>query len=144
MKTFKTNKRKLLDKLGVDYGFGMKHDHRSRKWKRHYKKYGFDPRETWALSDATAWFMYERLYAYKRDASNVIDLAFHSFTVPLLDDKLDVHYEYINMKDAIDYALEYLEKGIKRHEADFMDDDWLIYVQDAMLIYTEILPALWW
>lgn len=48
------------------------------------------------------------------------------------------------MKDAIDYALEYLEKGIKQHDDDFMDDDWLIYVQDAMMIYAEILPALWW
>ena len=137
---WKPYKRKYLNKLGVDYSW-CKRDWRIMKWKKFYKKYGFDPRETWSLDIATGWFIYERLTQFKKDASKMIDLHFHSFDIPI---SMDGTTAYCNMSDCIDICLDLVESAIKQADKDYINDDWKADLQLATKIYAVMLPALWW
>lgn len=76
-------RNKYLDDLGLaahTYGTNFtdsKDDARRKEWKKQKKKYGFDSRETWCMSDLFIQWLYSHLIMYKKEAGKIIDLEYH-------------------------------------------------------------------
>ncbi len=126
--------------------------------------YGFDERETWSMDYTFATWLYEHLQAYKEFANEVVDLEFHKFLIPVLYDIPEDKLTYINEDktivsqykyeiieehtelEAIDIMIDYLKKYL----IDTFSDDWkedqikIEYLQGAIGILKEVIPALWW
>lgn len=125
--------------------------------------YGFDERETWSMDYTFATWLYEHLQAYKEFAKEIIDLEFHKFLIPVLydipEDKLiyinedktmagQYKYEIIEEHtelEAIDIMIDYLKKYLTDTYIDWKKEQIKTeYLQGAIGILKEVIPALWW
>lgn len=134
-------KNKYLDDLGIDiknYGtnFISNRDKRNKIWKEQRALYGFDSRETWCLKYIFAQWLYSHLMMYLEEAGEVVDLSFYKFEH---NDKTYTQEEAI--KYIIDKTKNYL----------LIDDDWsdeeriaMEEMQDAIVLFSKIFPAMWW
>lgn len=145
---------KYLDALGLkekDYNFNadpdFEKDKRQKLWQEQRKDYGFDERITWALSDFQICNLYTQLQMYKELASEVVDLTFHKFTYK------DKEYTQIEAIDHILNACEYFIRvtyNLGEYSVD--GDKWsgeleseaYEKMKDALHLYAEIWPAMWW
>ena len=125
-------------------------------------KYGFDQRETWALSFTLATWLYEHLQVYKEIGGQVVDLDFHKFDIPVLykipndclemEEGLNVAKQYLYCEtekhtqlEAIDLMIKYLEKYLTGHSRSLAEElIELEYFQGALAIYAKVSPAMWW
>lgn len=134
-------KNKYLDDLGIpikNYGTNWTKDgdKREKRWKRQRKKYGFDERETWNLDHLFVEWLYSHLTMYKEICC--VDLTYHKF---VFKDK-----EY-TQEEAIDYIIDICKEYITTYdEVSFTDkeNDLLDKVADAIRMFAEIHPAMWW
>ena len=162
-------RRKYLDDIGVtdrhDTWYDDENDlERDVKFNTQRAIYGFDERETWSMDYTFATWLYEHLQAYKEFANEVVDLEFHKFLIPVLYDIPEDKLTYINEDktivsqykyeiieehtelEAIDIMIDYLKKYL----IDTFSDEWkedqikIEYLQGAIGILKEVIPALWW
>ena len=126
--------------------------------------HNFDCRETFEMDYTFATWLYEHLQAYKEFTKEVIDLEFHKFLIPVLYDIPEDKLIYINEDKAIagQYKYEIIEEHTELEAIDIMIDylkkylidtdsiDWkeeqikTEYLQGAIGILKEVIPALWW
>lgn len=133
----KMKKNKYLDDLGVPlekYGTNFCNDEddgRQLKWKKERKKYGFDSRETWYLSNSFVEWIYSRCMMYKDLSSKFIDLEYH---------KIEYDGIVYTQKEALDIIINCAK--------DYLLDDTakLVYenMQYATHLWAELLPYMWW
>lgn len=133
-------RNKYLDDLGLDikeYGtnFLDDADSRSEFWKEQRETYGFDSRECWNLNHTFAQWLYSHLMMYLEEASEVICLDFYEFV------HNDVTY---TQQEAIEYIIDKARKYILMDE--FADDaiKCIKEFEDAVVLFSKILPVLWW
>ena len=129
-------RNKFLEQLGLkkqEYGtnFCTKKDKRYKKWKKQQKKYGFDSRECWNLNNTFVEWLYSRLCMYKKEASKIIDLTYHTF---------EWNNETITLLQAIDLILEVCKEHLT---TEFLDKDYT-KIQEIMPLWGMILPYMWW
>lgn len=135
--------------------------------------HNFDCRETFGMDYTSATWLYEHLQAYKEWAGKVVNLNFHTFSIPILYDIPNNKLEYIKKEDgtrtdivkvymydvyekhtqleAINRILSYLEYYFNKDKImNYMEDEikreqkQFEYLQGAFRIYAEIIPSMWW
>ena len=128
-------RNKYLDDLGIPIEkYGVNHtpaksDGRRKRWKKQRLRYGFDDRETWNLDMIFCEFLYSHLMMYKEIGGKVIKTDFHKF---------DHNGTEVTQGEAIDIILE----ACKDYLLDM--DNSCDVMQDAMVLWGKILPAMWW
>lgn len=128
-------RNKYLDDLGIkqkNYGtnFCAEDDSRYSYWKEEQEMYGFDSRETWCLDRIFIEWLYSHCMMYKEYAG--VDLTYHKF---------EYNGKTYTQIEAIDYIIECTKAYLIDNNA---FDDTYKKVQDAIYLWAEILPAMWW
>lgn len=128
-------KHRILSELGLKDEEMMvnlcgDNDKRVKKWAEQREEYGFDERETWAMDEAFAQWLAERLILFKK--VNIIDLEYHKF---------DIGGETLTQEECIDRMIKLCKEYI------FLDD-WCIEKSKAWYELTELWKttgmAMWW
>ena len=129
-----------LDKIGV------KRRDRPEGWTKPFKRrvkcwcarslYGVDPRETYDLESTWHMWMYEHLKMFKKEAEPCIDMT----------EKI---FEYEGAKysqtELIDMMLERLEFALSPAMGyNDYDKEQFDYVHEVEIIWSIVLPAMWW
>ena len=169
--------RKYLNEIGIEDDHicipGTKEKQYSKKagkrFKKERKKYGFDSRETVALSLTSAMWLYEHLKMYVKVSERHINLDFNRFEIsPVeVDERIWEEEEFgqlaryitigeprtMTQKEAIELCCSYLKDYILcddapsgKHDPVSMAAAELICDakgQQAFRIYAELLPAMW-
>ena len=134
-------RNKYLDNLGIapeHYGTNFcNFDKRVPYWKKERKLYGFDSRETWNLDRTFIEWLYSHCMMFKEHAIQVIDLKQPVFL------HNNVPYTLI---EAIDYIIDATKKWLLDTEFNVENsyDKRYEKVKDAVHLWAEILPAMWW
>lgn len=134
---------KYLDDLGIpikEYGLNWveENDDRNEFMNKEKEKYSFDPRECWNLDDYFQEWLYSRLMKYLEDASKVINLDFYKFNFN--------NKEY-TQKEAIQYIIECVKNILLLRINDVEDKEYKkVYeeYQNAVKLFADILPYMWW
>lgn len=111
-------------------------DPRQKRWARQRRNYGFDDRETWNLDYTYIQWLYSHLMMYKK-VTNVALEKDKLYNVCVAKDKV---IEEISMKDALDFMLEQLKKGLKK---DFCEEDDPKFFE-ALHMFADTIHAWWW
>lgn len=133
-------RNKYLDDLGLkphEYGvnFIAGKDKRRKKWKKQQKKYGFDTRETWALDDIFAQWLYCRLKMYLKDAGEVIDLSYWKVTYK---DKV------YTQEEAIKKMIKWLKFYLKNADKEGKEEEAIEKRGRAAELWAIVLPYMSW
>lgn len=140
----------IKDDSGRDWMFSEQRD-----------TYGFDERETWSMDYTAAEWLYCHLKLYLETAEKIVDLTYHRFTVPVLDEtnKSDdadladrifpIVQQEVTHKEAIDLCIGYLEAYLRTQDElcnHTFEEEREAYEKEqaAFRIFAEILPAMWW
>lgn len=139
---------------------------RKELFKEQRKEYGFDERETWALSYTSILWLYCHLKRYKDWGSIVAmdDENAHQYTLKIIKKDKNNNYMHDIIVDEdgynkikfkkekitlpygkiIDLICEYFEYFI--NYADDFDHEYLAHclAGEGMKLYGKILPSLWW
>ena len=117
----------------IGTNFVSDNDKRAPQWEKERKTYGFDQRETWNLDQQFAQWLYSRLCMFEE-----VTIADTTKTKITIDEKEYTQEECINIiKDAcktymlIDIWSDEFENAVTKME-------------QAMVIWGKILPAMWW
>lgn len=161
-------KNKYLDDIGLKtkkkYVFGGGTAKDTKKFKKQRKKYGFDGRECYALNHAAAAWLYSHLKRFKKDASEIVNLEFYKFDIPVLyetDKKsyketektwYEARIENHTQLECIDICISYLKSYLLCEEniPDDLEEAGNIEQKGeemgagAFRIFAIILPAMWW
>ena len=80
-----SQRNRYLEDLGLEpYEYGVNWTLRGgnkkvmKRWEKQRKRYGFDERETYEVYTVYAEWLYSHLMMYRKKASGVIDLTYHS------------------------------------------------------------------
>lgn len=106
-------------------------DNRIPKWKKDYKKYGFDSRETWSLDYTFVLWLYQRVKMYNDITNNIIDKNHHKFNYR--------EKEY-SQQEMINILLNKCEKYIKDDKEDLKNE----LVKEITDIWGIIILSMWW
>ena len=127
-------------------------DERMPRFLEQREKYGFDERETWSLEFTFACWLYEHLMMYLEIADNTINLSFHKFKIPVIQEqnkefdyetvKDNIKYEETTQKECIELCIDYLKKYFETNRE--MDERSDAYLRIAIEIFSIISPAMWW
>ena len=132
---------KYLEDLGIplkDVGanFSDVNDKREKEWARKQEIYGFDERETWALDRYFIEWLYSHLKMYLERADDVIDLEFYKFKFE--------NKEY-TQKEAILFIIDACENSLLTESECYEDYMSVVKdVQNAIRLFADIFPAMWW
>jgi len=132
---------KYLEDLGIplkDVGanFSDVNDKREKEWAREQEIYGFDERETWALDRYFIEWLYSHLKMYLERADDVIDLEFYKFKFE--------NKEY-TQKEAILFIIDACENFLLTESECYEDYMSVVKdVQNAIRLFADIFPAMWW
>ena len=132
---------KYLDKLRIpieEYGvnFTDQNDKRKEKWKKQRKKYGFDERETWSLDQTFVEWIYSHLMMYLEIGGKIINLEYHKFEFK------DREY---TQREAIEYICKACENFLLDKSFDYEKERQITEdMKDAIRLFAEIFPAMWW
>ena len=74
----------ISPKLEPGIGLGRDSLKNIRKYKKQFKKYGFDERDTWAVWKSSSICLYERMKMFLEIAPKIVDYTFYEFDVPVL------------------------------------------------------------
>lgn len=118
-------------------------------------KRGFDDRECWDLDDTFAIWLYEHIRAYEDSASSIVNLDYHKFNIPVLNEETgeEVIAPDISQRAALviikgyikDYFVEPTNYGIEDwQEIAKFEEIQQKKLKIAVKIWAEILPAMWW
>ena len=140
----KMKKNKFLDNLGLkrkEYGTNWcieKKTKRAKSWKKQRKLYGFDSRECWNLNTTFVEWLYSHLMLYKKEAAQVVDLEYHKFD---FNGKTYTQKECINiiLKACKRYLLVDEISEDKEKMAKIEKD-----MEDAIKLFADMLPCMWW
>ncbi len=121
--------RKILEKQDIkilkDKGY------KARLFK---KQYGFSIQDTYDLDSTMVFLLYERVYAFKLVAKDIVDLGWHKVTI----DK-----DCFTLEEWIDIIITNCEEIFELSKEN--DDKILIAkVKDLWVIWGELSPYMWW
>lgn len=140
----KMKKNKFLDNLGLkrkEYGTNWcieKKTKRSKIWKKQRKLYGFDSRECWNLNTTFVEWLYSHLMLYKKEAAQVVDLKYHKF---------DFNGKTYTQKECINIILKACKRYLLADEVS-EDKEKMAKIEkdmeDAIKLFADMLPCMWW
>lgn len=154
-------RNKYLDDLNIPiekYGtnFVPDNDSRYKTWNEEKALYGFDSRETWNLDQIMIEWLYSHLMMYKEKASQVINLNYYKFDIPVLHmnnkneqdsnptwyiTQIEEHTEL----EAIELCVKYFKYYLVNKDLNLACEERSTEkVRCALKILAEIFPALWW
>lgn len=132
-------RNKYLENLGIKpevYAVNLVSDDdpRNERFQKQREDYGFDESETWSLDSAFVEWLYSRLKMFMERADGFIDLSHYKF---------QFKGKEINQRDAINYIIDVLEQWLMDEDKSFSsgNNDRLI---EAVKLFADILPAMWW
>ncbi len=134
-------RNKYLEDIGLkpwEYGVNWTVDNEKKQlkiWKKQRKKYGFDDRETYELHDIYAEWLYSHLKMYKKTASGLVDLTYHT---------IDFEGRTYTEIEAIDRVLKWTEYFLKNRDDVDKEEKAMKKLQKATRLWSEILPFAWW
>lgn len=135
-------RNKYLDDIGIpidEYGTNFKYDKRSDElYKAQRNLYGFDERETWSLDNLFGQWLYSHLMMYLEKANEFVNLDYHMFNFK--------GKEY-TQREAIEFIIEKVKVRLITDEYEIELNEYnriLEEYQDAIRLWAEILPAMWW
>lgn len=136
---------------------------RMQRFREEREEYGFDDRETWSLDWTMIGWMYSHLAMYLEIGGKMVDLKYHKFDIPVLEEipgdewvyensgypeayQREVIRENVTQEECIKIAMNYMKTYL---EAEFSHNFELEFkaaecVRCALKIIAEIFPALWW
>lgn len=129
---------KYLEDLGINledtpYGYSQSEDLELESAQQR-ETYGFDDRETWSLNTTFVYWIYERVMMYKEVAEDNIDLEYHIF---------EIEGETLTQLECIESILEKCEIIMTEPDG-FNDADRYTLTQEILVIWKEIISAMWW
>lgn len=137
-------------------------DERISRFLKEREEYGFDERETWSMDFTFTCWLYEHLRKFLDIGGKIVDLNFHKFEIPVLEElKNPVKNEKgfperifkknkkkieVTQEKAIRKCIEYLENYLKLKQEIGIENAIKAdaYLENAVEIFKVILPAMWW
>lgn len=133
------NKNKYLEKIGVKSyleTFAQPDDKRHKDWKKERKVCGgYDERDTWSMELPYTEWLYTHVCMYEEAASGIIDMTFHHIHV---DKKI------YTQKEAIKKLKKNLKFVLKNYDNFELEGKVYKKLRQSNLIWTELLPMMWW
>lgn len=131
-------KNKYLQDIGIQAdqmttNYNGDNDPREQQWKIERDTYGFDERETWCMERSFAEWMYSHLMMYKE--SCCINLKFYKFEY---DQKI------YTQEEAIDFILSCCKEYLLCDSYIQQEQEVLVNMQKAIVLFSIIFPAMWW
>ena len=108
-------------------------DIRQEQWKEEQEIYGFDERETWNFDYSFYLWAYPRLKMYCE--VNIIDTGFYTF---------EYEGKTYTMQECIDKILDGFKLYLTDSDKIFADEVKQNRIRDARMLFSIILPVLWW
>lgn len=129
-------KNEYLEDLGLkkeDYGLNWlsKDDDRLKDFNNEKEMYGFCSAETWNMGRIFCEWLYSHCKMYLEKADGIVDMEFHS--VEIGDEDLT--------------QLQCIQRILKLTGEALTESDGLAFtmqLREAILIWTEIFPLMWW
>lgn len=136
-------KNKYMEDLGLlphEYGtnFCDKLDEPERweVWEKERETYGFDNRETWCVDRMFYEWLYSHLQMYLE--YTIVDLTFYKFEYIPTGSTESIT---VTQEEAINIIKEEAKRMILQDE---WDKDAKPFDTNIMILFSKILPALWW
>lgn len=112
--------------------------------RRYIKKHGVDPRECFNLDTTLIYWFYPRLCCFINDASQCIDMSFHSVEH---NGETKTVGEWLNIiKGKFDDYFLFNMKEPEIGNREYYDEEKMVYeeLQEAFRIVADLLFYLWW
>lgn len=129
-------KNKYLEELGLkkkDYGVNWisRRDYRMRYFDHEKRMYGFCSAETWNMDRTFCEWLYSHCRMYLEITDGKVDLEFHS---------VEIDGEEVTQLQCIQRIIE-LTGAVLTHPEEGVATDRL---REAILIWAEVFPLMWW
>jgi hypothetical protein len=142
--------RKYLEEIGISESqtcapmTTADDDSRMPRFIKQREEYGFDERETWALNFTFACWLYEHLRMYLEVGGQMVNLSYHHFDIPVLNEDNTEAIENHTQEECIALCCQYLENYLKLENDVDMCESADRNLKAAIKIFAEISPAMWW
>lgn len=129
-------KNKYLEELGLkkkDYGVNWisRRDYRLRYFNYEKKMYGFCSAETWNMDRIFCEWLYSHCKMYLEITKDKVDLEFHS---------VEIDGEEVTQLECIKRIIKLTGEAL----TDSDEEVATMKIREAILIWAEVFPLMWW